>query len=51
VRYGRSGVPAGYESAATLAALVALREAGRVADGARVLLLNTGSHLIPLSKA
>jgi threonine synthase len=50
-RYGRLGVPAGYESAATLAGLVALREAGVVAETTRVLLLNTGSHLIPLSKA
>jgi threonine synthase len=44
-------VPGGYESAATLAGLLALRESGEVADGARVLLLNTGSQLIPLSKA
>jgi threonine synthase len=50
VRCGLAGIPAGYESAATLAALVALRETGRVADGARILLLTTGSHLIPLSK-
>ena len=49
-RYGEVGVPAGYESAATLAGLLALRDAGEVGDGARILLLNTGSHLIPLSK-
>ncbi len=49
-RYGEAGVPAGYESAATLAGLLALRETGEVVGGARVLLLNTGSHLIPLSK-
>jgi threonine synthase len=50
-RYGEAGVPVGYESAATLAGLLALRDAGEVTGGARVLLLNTGSHLIPLSKA
>jgi len=50
-QYGEAGVPAGYESAATLAGLLALRESGEVTDGARVLLLNTGSQLIPLSKA
>jgi threonine synthase len=50
-RYGEAGVPAGYESAAALAGLLALRESGEVTDGARVLLLNTGSQLIPLSKA
>jgi threonine synthase len=50
-RYGRLGVPAGYESAATLAGLVALREADQIADDARVLLLDTGSQLIPLSKS
>jgi threonine synthase len=50
-RYGGMGVPAGYESAATLAGLLALRDTGEVTGGARVLLLNTGSHLIPLSKA
>jgi threonine synthase len=50
-RYGESGIPAGYESAATLAGLLALREAGEVIDGARVLLLNTGSQLVPLAKS
>lgn len=50
-RYGEAGVPAGLESAATLAGLLALRDAGEVTGGVRVLLLNTGSHLIPLSKA
>jgi threonine synthase len=50
-RYGESGIPAGYESAATLAGLLALREAGQVSDGSAVLLLNTGSQLIPLAKA
>jgi threonine synthase len=50
-RYGESGIPAGYESAATLAGLLALREAGEIADGVAVLLLNTGSQLIPLSNA
>jgi len=50
-RYGESGVPAGYESAATLAGLFALRETGEIADGAVVLLLNTGSQLVPLAKS
>jgi threonine synthase len=50
-RYGESGVPAGYESAATLAGLLALRETGEIADGAVVLLLNTGSQLVPLAKS
>jgi threonine synthase len=49
-RYGALGIPAGYESAATLAALHALRRDGTIAAGARVLLLNTASHLIPLGK-
>ena len=47
---GRSGVVAGYESAATLAALRAARRSGKVAPGARVLLLLTGSHLISLAR-
>jgi threonine synthase len=50
-RYGALGIPAGYESAATLAALRLLRGRGEIPAGARVLLLNTGSHLIPLGKA
>ena len=50
-RYGRLGIPAGYESAATFAALLALRTKSVVPDGARVLLLNTGSQLVPLSKS
>jgi threonine synthase len=50
-RYGELGVPGGYESAATLAALRVLRGDGHVPDGARVLLLNTGSQLIPISKS
>ena len=49
-RYGLAGVNAGLESAATLAALEALRAGGGVRAGERVLLLNTGTHLIPLSK-
>jgi threonine synthase len=49
-RYGHSGIAAGYESAATLAGLLALREAGEVGDGSAVLLLNTGSQLVPLAK-
>jgi len=50
-RYGEAGVPAGYESAATLAGLLALRKAGEVGDGSAVLLLNTGSQLVPLAKS
>jgi threonine synthase len=49
-RFGACGVNAGYESAATLAGLLALREAGDIHNGARVLLLATGTQLIPLSK-
>lgn len=51
VRYGALGVNAGLESAATLAALEALLAAGGVRAGERVLLLNTGTQLIPLAKA
>lgn len=47
---GSLGVAAGYESAATLAALRALRGRDAIPAGARVLLLLTGSHLIPLGK-
>ena len=50
-RLGSCGVPAGYESAATLAALESLLESGIVMPGQSVLLLLTGSHLIPLAKA
>lgn len=49
-RYGALAIPGGYESAATLAGLRALRANGTVADGARVLLLNTGSHMIALAR-
>lgn len=48
--YGRAGVTAGYESAATLAGLKALRRDGTVAAGERVLLINTGSYLIGLAR-
>ena len=51
VDLGRNGLGAGYESAATLAALREARRTGRVAPGARVLLLLTGSHLIPLARS
>jgi threonine synthase len=47
---GRLGVGAGYESAATLAALRAARSAGRIARGERVLLLLTGSQLLALAR-
>lgn len=48
--YGRLGVCAGVESAATLAALRAMRADGTVRPGESVLLLNTGSQLIPLAR-
>jgi threonine synthase len=47
---GRFGIGAGYESAATLAALRKARHDGRIARGSRVLLLLTGSHLISLAR-
>jgi threonine synthase len=49
-RCGRLGIAAGLESAATLAALEAMRASGAVRAGERVLLLLTGSHLIPLAR-
>ena len=48
---GRLGIGAGYESAATLAALRKARASGVVARRARVLLLLTGSQLISLSRS
>jgi threonine synthase len=47
---GRLGVPAGFESAATLAALRQSVVEGRLQKGSSALLLLTGSHMIPLSK-
>jgi threonine synthase len=47
---GRLGIGAGYESAATLAALRRARRSNTVVAGAKVLLLLTGSHLIPLAR-
>jgi threonine synthase len=47
---GRLGIGAGYESAATLAALRGARQDGQIAGGARVLLLLTGSQLIALAR-
>ena len=47
-RPGRHGVNAGYEASATLAGFESLRERGSLPAGAKVLLLDTGSHLIPL---
>lgn len=47
---GRLGVGAGYESAATLAALRHARRSNAIAAGAKVLLLLTGSHLVPLAR-
>lgn len=48
-QYGRQGVAASYEGAATLAALTQMRELDEVAPGSKVLLLNTASHLIALA--
>jgi len=47
---GHNGVAAGYESAATLAALRSLRRDGTIARGASALLLLTANHLIPLGQ-
>jgi len=48
--FGRLGVAAGYESAATLAALEALRAGGVIGEGERVLLLLTATHQIALAR-
>jgi threonine synthase len=48
--FGRLGIGAGYESAATLAALRSARRTGQIARGSRVLLLLTGSQLISLAR-
>src|SRR3954462_2785438 len=48
---GHLGVAGGYESAATLAALRDAKRTGKIAPGARVLLLITGSHLISLARS
>jgi threonine synthase len=50
VELGRQGIGAGYESAATLAALREAKQSGLVQVGQSVLLLLTGSHLIPLAR-
>lgn len=47
---GAAGLGAGYETAALLAALARLRAEGGIAEGARVLLLATSSHLIALGQ-
>ena len=47
-RFGEVGINAGYESAATLAAVRLLRRDGVVKSGDRVVLLATASHLIPM---
>ncbi len=47
---GRYGIGAGHESAATLAALRRARLSNAIAAGTRVLLLLTGSHLIPIAR-
>lgn len=48
--FGRHGIGAGYESAATLAALRDARRSNTIAAGSKVLLLLTGTHLIPLAR-
>jgi threonine synthase len=47
---GRLGVGAGYESAATLAALRDALGSGEIIRGASVLLLLTGSQLLALAR-
>jgi threonine synthase len=47
---GRHGITVGYESAALVAALRELRRRQVTSEGARVLLLMTSSHLIPLGQ-
>ncbi len=47
---GAAGLGGGYETAALLAALADLRAQSWVAEGARVLLLATSSHLIALAR-
>ena len=44
------GIPAGYEGAATLAGVRALRKNDTIPEGARVLLLNTSGSQIALAK-
>jgi threonine synthase len=46
-----AGIPAGYESAATLAALQESLDAGVIEKGQRVLLLNTGGPSVALAKS
>lgn len=48
--FGRLGIGAGYESAATLVALRRTLSAGEIRKGTSALLLLTGSQLIPLGK-
>lgn len=48
--FGRLGITAGYEAAATLAALETLRADGTIGKGARVLLLLTATHQIALAR-
>ena len=48
--FAAAGIPAGYEAAATLAALSQLKEAGTITKGQRVLLLNTSGPFVALSK-
>jgi threonine synthase len=47
---GRRGIATSYEGAALLAALRKLRHSGAIAEGSRVLLLLTATHLIPVGK-
>ena len=47
---GKHGIPAGYESAALLAAFLKLRNTAEVPLGSRVLFLLTSNHLIALGQ-
>ncbi|GBE24870.1 MAG TPA: pyridoxal-phosphate dependent enzyme [Actinobacteria bacterium] len=49
--FARVGVPAGYETAATLAALETLLRSDTIEKGQRVLLLNTGGPSVALAKS
>lgn len=48
---GAIGIPAGYEAAATVAALGSLTASGIVETGQRVLLVNTGGPAVALAKS
>jgi threonine synthase len=48
--FGRAGISAGYEGAATLAALRKLRSTGAIGAGSRVLLILTSSHAVVMAR-